>query len=180
MAIAVSLAAKPTAVAISRTGVGRQRRRPALSRHRARFQPGSAWRRWISAARKHDCGADLISVNLCLKSIADGTVIWTSPSGDTYVTTPGSALLFPSLCTPTGELTVPDVVVDDRCGEWTAMMPRRRTRAQKPGTPHRRRTPTKPARPRSRTTTGGRVLRELPPRRRRRPAAFLSKGYSAL
>jgi hypothetical protein len=35
------------------------------------------------------------------------------------------------LCAPTGELTVPDVVVDDRCGERTAMMPtRRRTRAQ--------------------------------------------------
>jgi hypothetical protein len=33
---------------------------------------------------------------LYLRPISDGTVIWTSPSGDTYVTTPGSALLFPS------------------------------------------------------------------------------------
>jgi hypothetical protein len=50
---------------------------------------------------------------------------------DTYVTTPASALLCPSLCAPTGELTVPDVVVDDRRGERTAAMPtRRRTRAQ--------------------------------------------------
>jgi hypothetical protein len=40
-----------------------------------------------------------------------------------------------------------------------------------------RRAPTKPERPRSRTTTvGGRVLRELPPRRRRRPAAFLRES----
>jgi hypothetical protein len=39
--------------------------------------------------------------------------------------------LFPSLCAPTGELTVPGVMVDDGCGERTAMMPtRRRTRAQ--------------------------------------------------
>jgi hypothetical protein len=64
------------------------------------------------------------------QQLRDGTVIWTSPSGDTY-TTPGSALLFPSLCAPTGELTVPAAVVDERCGERTAMMPtRRRTRAQ--------------------------------------------------
>jgi hypothetical protein len=81
---------------------------------------------------------------------ADGTVIWTSPSGDTYVTTPGSALLFLSF--------LPDVVVDDRCGERTVMMPtRRRTRAQN----RVHRTPPnadKPARPRSTTTTvGGRV-----------------------
>jgi hypothetical protein len=30
--------------------------------------------------------------------LADGTLILTSPAGHTYVTTPGSALLFPSLC----------------------------------------------------------------------------------
>lgn len=65
------------------------------------------------------------------QQLRDGTMIWTSPSGETYVTTPGSALLFRSLCAPTGELTVPDVMVDGRCGERTAMMPtRRRTRAQ--------------------------------------------------
>jgi hypothetical protein len=32
------------------------------------------------------------------RQLPDATVIWTSPSGQTYVTTPGSALLFPSLC----------------------------------------------------------------------------------
>ena len=32
------------------------------------------------------------------KQLADGTLILTSPAGRTYVTTPGSALLFPSLC----------------------------------------------------------------------------------
>jgi hypothetical protein len=33
-----------------------------------------------------------------------GTVILTSPSGQTYISTPRSALLFPSLCAPTGDL----------------------------------------------------------------------------
>jgi hypothetical protein len=66
------------------------------------------------------------------QQLPDGTVILTSPAGKTYVTTPGSALLFPSLCRPTGELASleagPSV---DYCGERTAMMPkRRRTRAQ--------------------------------------------------
>ncbi len=64
------------------------------------------------------------------KQLPDGTVIWTLPDGQTYVTTPGSALLFPSLCQPTREFAVP-TPVDDGCGERTAMMPTRtRTRAQ--------------------------------------------------
>ncbi|MCV7289773.1 HNH endonuclease [Mycolicibacterium wolinskyi] len=62
------------------------------------------------------------------KQLRDGTIIWTSPSGDIYVTTPGSALLFPTLCAPTAPVTervIPDV------RPRTAMMPRRtRTRAQ--------------------------------------------------
>jgi hypothetical protein len=63
------------------------------------------------------------------QQLPDGTIIWTSPSGQTYVTTPGSALLFPSLCTPTAALEpIPD---RPRCASQSAMMPkRRRTRAQ--------------------------------------------------
>ncbi|ORA67366.1 hypothetical protein BST25_22830, partial [Mycobacterium heidelbergense] len=38
------------------------------------------------------------------QQLPDGTLILTSPTGQTYVSTPGSALLFPSLCAPTGEL----------------------------------------------------------------------------
>ncbi|WP_214516009.1 hypothetical protein [Mycobacterium tuberculosis] len=34
------------------------------------------------------------------QQLPDGTVIWTLPGDQTYVTTPGSALLFPALCTP--------------------------------------------------------------------------------
>ncbi len=65
------------------------------------------------------------------KQLADGTVIWTLPSGQTYLTSPGSAILFPALTAPTGELPKPAPTFNDRCGERTAMMPtRRRTRAQ--------------------------------------------------
>jgi hypothetical protein len=52
------------------------------------------------------------------------------PDGHTYVTTPGSALLFPSLCAPTGESPVvptPEI----RRGNRAALMPTRtRTRTQ--------------------------------------------------
>ncbi len=66
------------------------------------------------------------------QQLPDGTVILTSPAGKTYSTTPGSALLFPSLCLPTGDLQAaqPRSPID-YCGDRTAMMPtRRRTRAQ--------------------------------------------------
>jgi hypothetical protein len=66
------------------------------------------------------------------QQLPDGTVILTSPSGQTYVTTPGSALLFPRLCLPTGDLRAPEThPPPDSCGDRTAMMPkRRRTRGQ--------------------------------------------------
>jgi uncharacterized protein DUF222 len=64
----------------------------------------------------------------CDKQLPDGTLIWTSPSGQTYVTTPGSALLFPSLCAPTGDLAPPKLSPTDlRSGDRNAMMPKRRT-----------------------------------------------------
>jgi hypothetical protein len=66
------------------------------------------------------------------QQLPDGTVILTSSSGQTYVTMPGSALLFPSLCTSTGELAPPKPTPPgSSCADRTAMMPkRRRTRAQ--------------------------------------------------
>jgi hypothetical protein len=61
----------------------------------------------------------------------DGTVIWTLPDQHTYVTTPGSAPLFPSLCAPTGDTPTPATPRPDYCGDRTTMMPkRRRTRAR--------------------------------------------------
>jgi hypothetical protein len=66
------------------------------------------------------------------QQLADGTLILTSPAGHTYVTTPGSALLFPGLCRPTGGAPAPHAnPPTDYCAERSAMMPkRRRTRAQ--------------------------------------------------
>jgi Domain of unknown function (DUF222) len=65
----------------------------------------------------------------CDEQQPDGTVVWTSPSGWTYVTRPGSRLLFPALCRPTGEL--PAVPKAHRRDDRGVMMPRRRgTREQ--------------------------------------------------
>lgn len=60
----------------------------------------------------------------------DGTIEWTSPTGASYTTYPGSRLLFPALCLPTGRLPEPAARKPD-CPGRTLMMPtRRRTRAQ--------------------------------------------------
>src|SRR5438270_7858343 len=67
------------------------------------------------------------------QQLPDGTLILTSPAGQTYVTTPGSALLFPSLCYSVGGMPAPeaDPAPQDYCDQRAAMMPkRRRTRAQ--------------------------------------------------
>jgi hypothetical protein len=58
-------------------------------------------------------------------------VIWSLPDGQTHVTTPGGALLFPSLCASAADPPPAIPVPDDRCGNRDAMMPARaRTREQ--------------------------------------------------
>src|SRR5262249_21249101 len=42
------------------------------------------------------------------QQLPDGTLILTSPAGQTYVSTPGSALLFPSLCHAVGGMPAPE------------------------------------------------------------------------
>lgn len=65
------------------------------------------------------------------RQLPDGTVIWTLPGARTYVTTPGSAVLFPELCARTADLPAPRATGEDRWAPRGAMMPRRRrTRAQ--------------------------------------------------
>jgi hypothetical protein len=65
------------------------------------------------------------------RQLTDGTVIWMTPFGQTHVTIPGSALLFPSLCTPTGDVPTLDLADAERRGDRMAMMPlRATTRAQ--------------------------------------------------
>jgi len=63
------------------------------------------------------------------KQLPDGTVIWVLPDGQTYVTHPGSALLFPNLCAPTGDLPSPQPPPrrDVRCGNRGFQMPSRVT-----------------------------------------------------
>jgi hypothetical protein len=61
------------------------------------------------------------------QQLPNGTLILTSPAGRTYVTTPGSALLFPSLCRAVGGMPAPDAdPPSDYCAERGAMMPKRR------------------------------------------------------
>ena len=64
------------------------------------------------------------------EQLPDGTIIWTSPSGQKYLTRPGSRLLFPALCLPTGK--IPTAPTAHRLpGDRGIMMPlRRRTREQ--------------------------------------------------
>jgi Domain of unknown function (DUF222) len=66
------------------------------------------------------------------QQLSDGTLILGSPAGQTYVTTPGSALLFPSLCHAVGGMPAPEAdPPPDDCAQRSAMMPkRRRTRTQ--------------------------------------------------
>jgi hypothetical protein len=62
------------------------------------------------------------------RQLPDGTVIWTAPDGHTYTTTPGSRLLFPSLCEPTTPITATAVPTTHTAG---LTMPRRqRTRTE--------------------------------------------------
>lgn len=64
------------------------------------------------------------------EQLPDGTVIWTSPTGHTYRTLPGSKLLVPQLTVPTGTLPLRRHR-DAGCADRGAMMPRRkRTRDQ--------------------------------------------------
>jgi hypothetical protein len=60
----------------------------------------------------------------------DGTVIWTSPSGQTYTTYPGSRLLFPTLCRPTAPVSVRTNVSSVQPNRGLMMPRRKSTRAQ--------------------------------------------------
>ena len=64
------------------------------------------------------------------RQLPDGTVQWTSPTGHTYTTYPGSKHLFPQLCEPTATLWPDQPPTVESTGDRGAMMPKRRhTRA---------------------------------------------------
>jgi hypothetical protein len=56
-------------------------------------------------------------------------IVWTSPGGRTYTTTPGGALFFPQLAVPTGTLTLPSTG-PPHPNRGMAMPTRKRTRTQ--------------------------------------------------
>ena len=58
------------------------------------------------------------------RQLSDGTVIWTSPSGQSHATHPGSRLLFPTLCLPTAPVIVTAAPTAHTAG---LTMPRRKT-----------------------------------------------------
>ncbi len=61
--------------------------------------------------------------------LPDGTVIWTSPSGRTYTTKPGSRLFFPNWDTTTADLPPPPKTEAPSASRTLLMPRRRRTRA---------------------------------------------------
>ena len=63
------------------------------------------------------------------KQHPDGTIVFTSPSGRRYTTTPGGVLLFPQLATPTETLTIAVPQQDSPPGRALMMPTRKRTRA---------------------------------------------------
>jgi hypothetical protein len=60
----------------------------------------------------------------------DGTLVWTSPTGHTYITKPVGALYFPALAVPTGALIQPTFVPPSEHHRGLNMPTRQRTRAQ--------------------------------------------------
>ncbi|TDH51383.1 HNH endonuclease [Mycobacterium eburneum] len=64
------------------------------------------------------------------RQLPDGTVVWTSPSGRTYTTSPGGAIFFPVLAAPTGKLVLPTATRVPHTGRGVMMPRRSRTRSQ--------------------------------------------------
>ena len=67
------------------------------------------------------------------EQLPDGTLIWTSPTGQTYTTHPGSRPFFPALSRPTAPVNLPAAGVaaaSEQPVRGLAMPKRRRTRAQ--------------------------------------------------
>lgn len=95
---------------------------------------------WADGGPTHPCNLRLLCRKHHLlktfwgwhdRQLPNGTIVWTSPTGHTYTTHPGSRVLFPALCQPTGgpRTAVPSPQRATDCR--TLMMPiRRRTRAQ--------------------------------------------------
>lgn len=96
---------------------------------------GNARPNWSGTDHAIRCAHRAFRSTAC-GEMTNNTVIWDLSDGHTYVTTPGSAWLFASLCVPTGDLP-PAVAGPARCGDRAAMMPTRtQNRATETPPPH--------------------------------------------
>ncbi len=66
----------------------------------------------------------------CDKQLPDGTIVWTAPNGHTYTTRPGSRLLYPSLCAPTGQIATAPTLYEPHSARGIMMPTRKSTREQ--------------------------------------------------
>ena len=121
------VATRPTTRQIARAHKVGQRPR----RHIPRFGPTHAsnlkcYCRFHHLLKTFYCGVD----GWREQQLPDGTLILTSPTGHTYTTKPGSALLFPALCKPTATLWTPgdEPMVPPSVNRGLMMPKRRRTR----------------------------------------------------
>jgi hypothetical protein len=64
------------------------------------------------------------------RQLPDGTLLWTSPTGQTYTTRPGSRLMFPSLCKPTAPVSARTSLAGPQANRGLMMPRRKSTRAQ--------------------------------------------------
>jgi hypothetical protein len=62
--------------------------------------------------------------------LADGTIVWTSPTGHTYTTKPGASAFFPVLAASTGELTIARGIESPTIARALMMPRRKRTRSE--------------------------------------------------
>jgi hypothetical protein len=89
-------------------------------------QVGASWLKCSSRSRYHHLIKTVWGWRE--QQLPDGTLILTSPAGHTF-TTPGSALLVPSLCRSVCGMPSPEAdppPPPERCGDRAAMVPKRR------------------------------------------------------
>jgi hypothetical protein len=64
------------------------------------------------------------------RQLRDGTIVWTAPTGHTYITEPHGGALFPALAQPTGEVSIPPTPGPPDTNRGLMMPRRKQTRDQ--------------------------------------------------
>jgi hypothetical protein len=92
------------------------------------YRPGGVTAGWGASSPYIRVGPG--ELDLYLRKISEGTVIWTAPSGQVYTTKPGGAPFVPALATSTGRLVIPASSGPVRPNRGLTMPTRQHTRAQ--------------------------------------------------